>query len=115
MHELSLAQAIVDTVSDRATVARDVRRVTVRIGYLRQVVPDSLRFSWELLTETTELAGCALEIQHVPAVVVCGACGASTTLELPVLLCGSCASDAVELVSGEEFLLVSMDVAEEVR
>jgi hydrogenase nickel incorporation protein HypA/HybF len=115
VHELSLAQAIVDTVCERAAVARDVRRVSVRVGHLRQVVPDSLLFSWDLLIEGTDLAGCALDIEHVPAVVRCRACGARTTLELPVLLCGRCASDDVELVSGEEFLLVSMDVAEQVR
>jgi hydrogenase nickel incorporation protein HypA/HybF len=114
VHELSLAQAIVDTVCERAPAPRDVRRVTVRIGYLRQVVPDSLLFSWELLIEGTDLAGSALDIEHVPAVVHCRACGASTTLELPVLLCSRCSSDDVELVSGEEFLLVSMDVAEQV-
>jgi hydrogenase nickel incorporation protein HypA/HybF len=115
VHELSLAQAIADTVCERAAVARDVRRVTVRIGYLRQVVPDSLAFSWDLVTEGTELNGCALDIEHVPAVVRCRACGASTTLDLPVLLCGLCSSDDVELVSGEEFLLVSMDVSQPVR
>jgi hydrogenase nickel incorporation protein HypA/HybF len=113
VHELSLAQAIAETVCERAA-ARDVRRVTVRIGHLRQVVPHSLEFSWDLVTEGTDLGGCTLDIEHVPAVVRCRACGARTTLDLPLLLCGQCPSDDVELVSGEEFLLVSMDVAEQV-
>jgi hydrogenase nickel incorporation protein HypA/HybF len=115
VHELSLGQAIVETVCARSASPRDVRRVTVRIGHLRQVVPESLLFAWGLLTEDSDLAGCSLEIEHVPAVVQCRGCGASTTLDLPLLLCGSCSSDDVELVAGEEFLLVSMDVAQEVR
>ena len=75
MHELSLCQAIVDSAGAHAD-GRHIERVTVRIGHLRQVVPDSLLFSWELLTDGTDLAGSVLEIEHVPAVVVCAACRA---------------------------------------
>ena len=48
MHELALCQAIVDTV-ERHAGGRRVEQVDVRIGHFRQVVPDSLQFSWELL------------------------------------------------------------------
>ncbi|MBV8952404.1 MAG: hydrogenase maturation nickel metallochaperone HypA [Actinobacteria bacterium] len=113
MHELSVWQAIVDTVASHAGDRR-VRRVTVRIGHLRQVVPDALTFAWDVLTEGTSLAGAALVVQHVPAVVECAACGARTTLELPVLVCGDCGALDVRLCTGEEFLLESLDVVEEV-
>jgi hydrogenase nickel incorporation protein HypA/HybF len=112
MHELALCQAIVDTVSRHAE-GRRVERVEVRIGHLRQVVPDSLLFSWELLTDGTELAGCALVVDHVPAVAECCACRGVTTLELPILVCGACGSTDVELVSGQEFLIASIDRAQE--
>jgi hydrogenase nickel incorporation protein HypA/HybF len=108
MHELALSQAIADTVTRRAD-GRRVERVAVRIGHFRQVVPDSLQFSWELLTCGTELAGCELIIDHVPAVIACRACGQLTNLELPILLCGSCESTDVSLVSGEEFVVASID------
>jgi hydrogenase nickel incorporation protein HypA/HybF len=111
MHELSLAQAILDTVTSRAAT-RPVRRVDVRIGHLRQVVPDSLRFSWEMLTDGSALAGSELVIEHVPAVVHCGSCGADTHLDLPVLACGSCDSLDVVLTSGDELQIASFDVAE---
>ena len=71
-------------------------------------------FSWELLTDGTDLAGCALAVDHVPAVVECRACGGTTTLDLPILVCGACGSSDVELVSGEEFLIASIDRAQEV-
>ncbi|MGI8663552.1 MAG: hydrogenase maturation nickel metallochaperone HypA [Acidimicrobiales bacterium] len=114
MHELSIAQAILDTVDARAG-GRPVRRVDVRIGHLRQVVPDSLQFSWEMLTEGTDLAGCALVVDHVPAVVLCRACGTETTLAWPVLACAACEGHDVELLTGEEFQIASLDVAEEAR
>lgn len=114
MHELALCEAIADTVARHAD-GQAVKRVEVRIGHFRQVVPDSLQFSWELLTEGTDLAGCELVIDHVPAVITCGACGDQTTLDLPIMLCRGCDSTDVTLVSGEEFQIASIDRAREPR
>jgi hydrogenase nickel incorporation protein HypA/HybF len=108
VHELSMCEAIARKVIDRAD-GRRVARVVVRIGYLRQVVPDAMTFSWELLTASTELEGAGLEIEHVPAVVECLGCGALTTLEAPVLACAACGSMDVNLRSGDELLLVSFE------
>jgi hydrogenase nickel incorporation protein HypA/HybF len=91
---------------------RPVTQVNVRIGHLRQVVPDALQFGWEMLTASTDLNGAELVIEQVPAVVACRECGAETTLDMPILMCGTCDSFAVTLLSGEEFLVVSMEVAE---
>ena len=109
MHELSICEAIADTVRQRSC-GRIPTRVRVRIGYLRQVVPDSLLFSWEMVTTGSDLEGCVLDIDHVPAVVECRACGERTTLGLPILACGSCDSLDVELVAGNELDLASFDV-----
>ena len=91
-----------------------VERVEVRIGHFRQVVPDSLQFSWEMLTDGTDLAGCALVVDHVPAVVECRACGAQTTLTCRSCCAPPATSSDVALVSGEEFLIASIDRAREV-
>jgi hydrogenase nickel incorporation protein HypA/HybF len=109
MHEIALSEAIAGTVRQRAQ-GRTPARVRVRIGYLRQVVPDSLVFSWEMVTEGTDLAGSELVVDYIPAVVTCRACGARSTLEAPVLVCAKCESTDVELVSGNEFDLASFDV-----
>ncbi|HWE66651.1 MAG TPA: hydrogenase maturation nickel metallochaperone HypA [Acidimicrobiales bacterium] len=113
MHELSVCDAIVGTTMKHAH-GRPVTQVTVRIGHLRQVVPDALQFGWEILTDSTDLKGCALVIEQVPATVACQECGAESTLDMPILCCGSCGSFEVKLLSGEEFLIVSMDLAEAV-
>jgi hydrogenase nickel incorporation protein HypA/HybF len=110
VHELSLCDAILGTMMQRAD-GRPVRQVTVRIGHLRQVVPDALQFGWEILTDSTEMKGCELVIEQVPAVVECHDCRSETTLDMPILACGNCGSFEVELLSGEEFLIVSMQVA----
>jgi hydrogenase nickel incorporation protein HypA/HybF len=111
VHEFSLCDAILGKVQ-RHSDGRPVTQVTVRIGHLRQVVPDALLFGWEMLTAPTDLNGTELVIEPVPAVVECKGCGAETTLDVPILMCGTCDSFNVRLLSGEEFLVVSMEVAE---
>lgn len=111
MHELSLCDAILGTTIERAH-GRPVTQVTVRIGHLRQVVPDALVFGWEVVTESTDLKGCELVVEQVPATVQCKECQAETALDMPILACGRCGSFSVTLLTGEEFLIVSMQVAE---
>lgn len=111
MHELSLCRAIADTAKDHAA-GRGLSRVSVQIGYLRQVVPRTLEYCWELVTDGTDLEGCDLEITHVPAVAKCLTCEAETLLTHPVLVCGWCGGRDVTLISGEEFLVASIDILE---
>jgi hydrogenase nickel incorporation protein HypA/HybF len=111
VHELSICEAILQKVDANAD-GHTVTAVTVKIGHLRQVVPDALLFSWEVVTESTAHRGAQLHIDHVPAVVECMRCGKRTTLDLPILSCSVCESFEVSLLSGDEFQLVSMDVSD---
>ena len=113
MHELSLCQAILDHVDQRSD-GRAVQRVEVRIGYLRQVVPDSLQFSWEMLTEGTSTRTASSSWSTSPPACTVVSCGVDTTLDWPVLACKACEGIDVELRSGEELELAWIDVADTV-
>src|SRR3954454_9976131 len=104
MHELSIADAIV-TIASRHAAGRKVERVEVRVGHLRQVVPDSLRFAFELITAGTELEGAELALEEVPARVVCRACEQETVLNEFPAHCGACGGFDVEVTAGEDLLV----------
>lgn len=108
MHEVSICTALAAIV-ERHADGRPVARVHLDVGHLRQVVPDTLRFSWELVVADTALAGSQLEITHVPAVIACRDCQARTTLEAPVFRC-PCGSAAVDVVAGDELVVRSLDL-----
>ena len=109
VHELSICTAIAK-IAHQAAAGRPVERVRVDIGHLRQVVPDTLRHSWEMVVFGTELESVPLEVREVPAVIECGDCGARTELDLPILRCGQCGSTTIDVVSGDELLVTSLDV-----
>jgi hydrogenase nickel incorporation protein HypA/HybF len=111
MHELSIAQAIVD-IATRHAAGRRVYRVSVRVGHLRQVVPDALQFAFELLVSGTALDGAELAIEEVPAQVRCRACAQLSELRAFPLACAACGSLDVEVCAGEELLVDELDVEE---
>jgi hydrogenase nickel incorporation protein HypA/HybF len=114
MHELSICRAIAATATDHAG-GRSVASVRLRIGHFRQVVPETLAHCWELHTKGTDLDGCRLEVDYVPAVAHCRACGTDTRLDDPIVKCDNCDGNDAVLISGEEFLVQSIDVRDEVH
>ncbi|MEW2630861.1 hydrogenase maturation nickel metallochaperone HypA [Streptomyces sp. NPDC048389] len=105
MHELSIAAAVVDTAARTARThgATTVEAVRLRIGELAGVVPDALRFSFELAADGTALAGAELIIDDVPALAACDGCGTEFAVGCPPhLWCPVCDRPADRLLAGRE-------------
>jgi len=111
VHELSIAQGVVEIVSRHAD-GRRVTRVEMRVGHLRQVVPSALEFAFGLLTEGTPLQGAELVIEDVAVVAHCRACGAETEMAGFPFQC-NCGGYDLELVTGEELLVDSLECEDE--
>ena len=111
MHELSIAEAIVD-VAERHAAGRWVYAVDVKVGHLRQVVPGALEFAFELTAKGTCVDGAELRIQQVPAAGRCRACGAESALEGFPLMCAACDALDIEVTAGEELLVDLLELEE---
>ncbi len=112
MHELSLSGAIVNTVVKHAA-GRPVSLVSMRIGALRQVVPDTLDFYFEFVAKGTVCEGARLEQELIPALLRCASCEREWTIDMPIFMCPGCgAAGRVEVASGEEFEVESIEVEE---
>lgn len=110
MHELSLCRAIAGVVKSHAS-GRRVAAVRVRVGALRQVVPDSLTFCWGLVRDHEDMPEAELELELVAATVRCHSCGGLSEITSRwSVACPRCASVDVSVLSGEEFLVTSIDV-----
>jgi hydrogenase nickel incorporation protein HypA/HybF len=112
MHELAIADAIVQIACAHAGERRVVK-VELKVGHLRQVVPSALLFAFQLVAEGTAADGAELEIEEVPAAGRCNACGSETVLDGFPLQCGRCASLDLELLAGEELLVDSLELEDE--
>ena len=112
MHELALSTAIVNTVVKHADDRR-VSLVSLRVGALRQVVPDSLAFYFEIVARDSVCEDARLELELIPARLRCRACTHDWEVELPAFRCPTCESADVEVQSGAEFEVESIEIEEE--
>ncbi len=112
MHELSVAMSLVQ-IADEAARKAEAARVTslqVRIGALAGVVPDALRFSFELAAAGTLVEGAQLEIEELPVRIFCEPCGVEFDLPSPQLFCCPiCQQPTGRIVQGRELQLVSLE------
>jgi hydrogenase nickel incorporation protein HypA/HybF len=112
VHELSIADAIREIV-ERNARGREVVAVEIKIGHLRQVVPDSLEFAWQLVTSGTALDGAELRTDYVAASADCRACSSETELTAFPALCQACGSPDVEVSGGDELLVEALELEED--
>lgn len=115
MHELSIAESIVDAVTESAAAYPGARimEVRLRVGALASVVEDSLQFCWGIVTEGTELAGSKLVVRVLPVVMHCAACGADSELEgVQSFRCPRCGELTASLRQGREIEIESIELEE---
>src|SRR5688572_2235882 len=109
MHELAITQEVVAMVSERVAGAR-VTRVVLEIGRLSAVMPDAVRFCFDLCAEGTPLEGAALEVIETPGRARCRGCGGTVMLARPFGACG-CGGTDLEWLSGDELKIKEVEVA----
>lgn len=108
MHELGITRNIVSLCGERAA-GRRVSRVKLEIGRLSAVVPESIRFCFDVVIQGTALEGARLEIVEIAGRGRCRQCEQSIDVETRVFRCPSCQSREVQLLAGEELLIKEME------
>lgn len=111
MHELSIARSLFDIVLEECerNHLSKVYAIKLRVGALAAVVPDSLRFCFELVTKDTLAEGAVLEIETSPVIAQCSKCNFKFDVENHTYLCPQCGDISVSLISGRDLALVSME------
>lgn len=113
MHELSIAQSLVDLATEAAQSAGaiGVQSVRLRLGPLSGVAEDALHFSWEVVITETLLAGAQLSVEAVPVVIYCASCQANQTPNSTQWLrCPICGAPPAQIVQGRELELVAVEI-----
>lgn len=116
MHEMGIALRIVEIATDSLPAdlrAARVTKVNLKVGKLAAVVPESLRFCFDVAVKDSALEGAILSIEEVPVVARCKDCRAQWTIDEPVFVCQACQSGSLEILSGRELDIESIEIVEE--
>jgi hydrogenase nickel incorporation protein HypA/HybF len=116
MHEMGIAMQIVEIAAASIPAGMPgarVERVNLEVGRLSAVVADSLRFCFEVVAKGTPLEGADLSIQEIPVQARCRACRHEWTIDGPAFTCPACAGGDLELLSGRELDIRSIELRED--
>jgi len=104
MHELSIAQSILDIIMEemRKHNVERIASVRLKIGEMSAVVPESLTFCWSIVTKDTPAEGSRLDIVSLPIQAKCISCGNVFIVENYVYVCPDCGSGDLAILSGKE-------------
>jgi hydrogenase nickel incorporation protein HypA/HybF len=110
MHELSVAENIIEIAKENLKTGGSIKSIKVKIGKLANVVPDSLDFCFSAITKGTPFENAKLEIENVNIVAHCENCGVDSEVEGYLFQCKNCGSTEVKIVSGNELRVVELEI-----
>lgn len=107
MHEMSIAKNIVEIITESVEEKdlRSIEKVVLKVGELSGVVPDSLQFSLEAISNGTALEKVDFEMKKIPFVIKCKICNQESNNESGIIKCPVCGIKETEVVSGNELLV----------
>ena len=115
MHEMGIAQQLVNIALDAIPQDIDapkVEKLNLKIGRLASVVEHSLTFCLEIITKDTPLEHAKVNIHFIPVTVRCKTCNNEWEVDGPVVKCPFCEDGEVEMLTGREIEIVSLELAD---
>ncbi|KAF0205284.1 MAG: hydrogenase nickel incorporation protein [Gallionellaceae bacterium] len=112
MHEMSLAEGIVQLVEDavRTDTCSKVKVVWLEIGQLAAVEKEALRFCFDAVTRDTIAQNARLEIIEIPGQGRCMKCEAEVEVAALYEACPVCGSYQVKVTGGDAMRVKELEV-----
>jgi hydrogenase nickel incorporation protein HypA/HybF len=112
MHELSITESLLNTATEYAqkNKAKKVIALNLVIGDLSGIFDESIQFYWEMISEKSICEKSILNFDKRKAIMKCLACENEFPLNGELVPCPKCASMNLKVVTGNEFLLESIEI-----
>ncbi len=112
MHEMSIAQSLIDVVKEEMVKheAKTLRSVRLDIGEMSAIVPDALSFCFEVAVTGTELEGARLIMDVIPVKGLCHECKSEFEVKDYTFVCPSCSNTKIETIAGQNLSIVEIEV-----
>ena len=114
MHEMALAEGVLQLIEDAARRESFVRVKTVwlEIGQLSSVEPEALAFCFDAVTRGTLAEGSRLEFVTTPGSGWCMQCAATVTMDELYAACPQCGGYQLQVSGGTEMRVKELEVDE---
>lgn len=112
MHELAITEGIMEAAIPEAEKhgAKKILEIRLKIGELSGVIPECIQEYFSIVSQGTIAEGAAIRVEKIPITVRCRSCGKESVLERRRIRCPHCDSADIELISGREYYVDSLEV-----
>lgn len=113
MHEVGIMERTLEIALEHAQNqgASKIHRLKMRVGALSGVVPEALKFAFDVVSEGTLAENAQFEIDYVPVQCYCSDCDQPFQPEQWVYECPQCHQLSTDILSGKELELTSLEVS----
>lgn len=113
MHEMSLAEGVLQLLEDAARQQKFDKVVTVwlEIGQLSGVEVEAMKFCFDAVTRDSVAQGARLEIIALPGVGWCMACAVSVPMAEVFGECPHCGGHQMQVTGGTEMRVKELEVS----
>ncbi len=114
MHELSIAQNVLEIVSEQCNKSgyNKIDSINLRIGRASGIMPDALIFAFDVIKHDTIARDALLNIEEVPVTGLCKDCSSRFVVEEEYILnCPVCKGQSFQIISGREMDVIDMEVS----
>lgn len=113
MHEMGIVLEIIKIASESVPKEANgavIKQINLQIGKLSAIVPESLKFCFDIASKETAAAGATLNIEVMPVMAKCKDCGAKWEITGPAFVCQACDSASIAILSGREMDIKSIEI-----
>jgi hydrogenase nickel incorporation protein HypA/HybF len=112
MHELSVAQNIIDIVKENVPSDEliNVKSILINVGEMSGIVADSLEFCFEVVKLDTPLKKSKIDIKTIPFVLYCNQCQKNTSNTAGIRMCEFCGGFDTKIISGTEMNVTEVEL-----
>lgn len=112
MHELSVAQNIIEIVKENVPEKdlRNVKTISLEVGEFSGIIPDSLEYCFDVIKADASLGNSKMEIKKIPFVLFCDDCKSETTNNMGIRFCEKCNSSNTRIISGTDMQIINVEL-----
>ena len=112
MHELAICQSLINQLEKIALEnnARQITAITVALGPLSGVEAELLKNAYPIASAGTVAEDAVLLVENTPVRIRCNQCGKESDALPNKLLCRHCGDWQTTLISGDELVLMSVEL-----
>jgi len=112
MHEISLCESVLRILQESAEAEGFNKIVVVYLGLgqLAGVELESIKFAFDVVVKGSIADGAKLVIEDIPGLAYCEKCHKNVPMLEPYSCCSVCASDELQVISGNELKINRVEV-----